>query len=359
MRSPSFIVPHKTRQVHLRDVERPSSIRVLGVKRKNRVRINRVWQFFSYREGKEMGHKSENERLAWARYAVLGPMFGLLVLGLASCDRDDPSMPPDAGPETEKIGQSAVLGSEGPDNRISGGSKESELAMTALGLLDAGQYEQAERILRMEIDEHPENDRLRFLLGIALQKQKQYALAIVELDRSLVSGGKFRERRHADHFRGWCLFYLGRPEASATAFRSHLKVIPDEADSHFGLGVALLEVGDPEAALPAFESAITINVENPDRRRELAKAFIRQGDAYWALDRIEEAQASFQKGIVQFPDHYEGWAKIARAMDRLGDGERAERARYEERQARIRVGAPLDDADPTSASDANSSEASP
>ena len=125
----------------------------------------------------------------------------------------------------------------------------------------------------------------------------------------------------------------------------------------FLVGVALLEVGDPEAALPAFESAIAINEGNPVRRRELAKAFIRRGDAYWALDRIEEAQASFQKGIVQFPDHYEGWAKIARAMDRLGDGERAERARYEERQARIRVGAPLDDADATS--DPSPSEASP
>ena len=305
-----------------------------------------------------MGRHPGHERPSWAKYAVLGPMFGLLVLGLTSCDQYDSSTPPDAGPVTEKIGPSGVLGDKSPDNRISGGAKESELAKTALGLIDAGQYDQAERILNVEIEEHPENDRLRFLLGIALQKQKRYALAIVELDRSLVSGGEFRERRHADHFRGWCLFYLGRPEASATAFRSHLMVVPDEADSHFGLGVALLEVGDPEAALPAFESAIAINEGNPVRRRELAKAFIRRGDAYWALDRIEEAQASFQKGIVQFPDHYEGWAKLARAMDRLGDGERAERARYEERQARIRVGAPTEDPDPSEESNARQKEGS-
>ncbi|MDG2022462.1 MAG: tetratricopeptide repeat protein [Phycisphaerales bacterium] len=224
-------------------------------------------------------------------------------------------------------------------------------------MLDSGRFKEAEELLREEIDEFDERARLRFLLGVALQKQKRYGLAIAELDRSLASARGFPERRHAGHFRGWCLFYLGRPEASAVAFRSHLEVMPEEADSHFGLGVALLETGEPEAALPAFESAIALNQAIPERRRDLAKALIRRGDAYWELDRIDEARASFQKGIVQFPDHYEGWAKLARAMDRLGDPVRAERARYEERQARIRVGAPL--GDPESDSELNSSEGLP
>jgi tetratricopeptide (TPR) repeat protein len=290
--------------------------------------------------------------------AFLGLFFCCVIFTQVGCDPPDPAIRPGAASNKDDAKSVADVDSEEPDNHDFDGSSASQLAETAFGLLDAGRFDEAERLLRGEVDDRAEPDRLRFLLGVALQKQKRYGLAIVELDRSLVSGRSFRERRHADHFRGWCLFYLGRPEASAAAFRSHLEVMPGEADSHFGLGVSLLEVGDPESALPAFESAIALNQGIPDRRRELAKALIRRGDAYWALDRIEEAQASFQKGIVQFPDHYEGWAKLARAMDRLGDGERAERARYEERQARIRVGAPTEDPDPSEESNARQKEGS-
>ncbi len=301
-----------------------------------------------------MNAKSTIQRPPGVQKALLGLMVTLLAVGPTGCDSSDPPVPPDAGPGKNLAGGASDQAQKGLYNLSVEDPADVTLARTALRLLDSGRFKEAEELLREEIDEFDERARLRFLLGIALQKQKRYGLAIAQLDRSLASARGFPERRHAEHFRGWCLFYLGRPEDSAVAFRSHLEVMPDEADSHFGLGVALLETGEPEAALPAFESAIALNQAIPERRRALAKALIRRGDAYWELDRIEEAQASFQKGIVQFPDHYEGWAKLARAMDRLGDPVRAERARYEEQQARIRVGAPL--ADPGSGSESNTSK---
>ena len=240
------------------------------------------------------------------------------------------------------------------ENGMSAMRIDDEAAARILGLLQSGGFETAEAAAMARLEVDSEDARARFLLGVARQKQKRYAAGLAAIDEACASSIAFPERTHAGHFRGWCLFYLGRPEASAVAFRSHLEVMPDEADSHFGLGVALLETGEPEAALPAFESAIALNQAIPERRRDLAKALIRRGDAYWELDRIEDAQMSFQKGIVQFPDHYEGWAKLARAMDRLGDPVRAERARFEEQQARIRVGAPL--GDPESDSELNSSK---
>ena len=285
---------------------------------------------------------------------LLGLMMSLLAMGLPACDSNDPAVLPEQGPGNNFAGEATARIDAGSDNSQVEDPADAMLAQTALRMLDSGRFEEAEALLRNEIDESDERSRLQFLLGIAMQKQKRYGPAIARLDAALASGRAFPERRHAAHFRGWCLFYLGRPEASAVAFRSHLEVMPDEADSHFGLGVALLETGEPEAALPAFESAIALNQAIPERRRDLAKALIRRGDAYWELDRIEDAQMSFQKGIVQFPDHYEGWAKLARAMDRLGDPVRAERARFEEQQARIRVGAPL--GDPESDSELNSSK---
>ncbi len=196
----------------------------------------------------------------------------------------------------------------------------------------------AEDLLSTLRESHPDHPSLQFLQALAVQKQKRYAVALESwnaLDRIEVS---YPERSHLDHYRGWCLFYLGRPEEATQAFRRHLDVVPTEPDSHFGLGVSQLELANPEEALVSLDRAIEIDLGTVDRRRALGKAWIRRGDALWELDRVEDAAHSYHKGVIQFVDHYEGWAKLARAHDRLGSPEDAEWARREEARARARVG---------------------
>ncbi len=209
-------------------------------------------------------------------------------------------------------------------------------------LITGGGFDQAESVLDAMLVDHPGHPRVRFLRALAIQKQKRYEVALVELDALAAEGVAFRDREAIDHFRGWCLFYLGRPREAEVAFDRHLAVRPDVADSEFGRGRALLELGRPEPAVAAFDRALALEAQLPDRRRSRGKAWIRRGDALWALDRFEEATVSFHKGVVQFPDHYEGWAKLATGHERLGDPEKATWARREHDRARRRLGLSVD-----------------
>ena len=270
---------------------------------------------------------------------VTGGVLASLSVLMAGCeDRPGTSLRPTGATPAVPDGGSAgdILSSTAIDEVAAG---------RVLGLLQAGAFEAAEAAATTRLEVDPDDARTRFLLGVARQKQKRYAAGLAAIDEACASSISFPERPHAGHFRGWCLFYLGRPEDAADAFEAHLLVSPEEADSHFGLGVSLLESGRPVMARTSFERAIELNDGREERRRDLAKAWIRLGDTWWETDRPEEARAAYHKGVIRYPDHYEGWEKLARALDRAGDATRAERARNEARNARRRVGAFVEDAD--------------
>ena len=210
-----------------------------------------------------------------------------------------------------------------------------------LQLLENGAFPEAQVAFEAVVADHPDHPRPRLLRAIAIQKQGRYAMALEQLDALVATPADFEGRDSILHFRGWCLFYLGRPREAEEAFERHLTSTPDSADSAFGRGVSLLEVGRPEDALDSLDLALEIETAGPRRRRTVGKIWIRRGDALWELGRIEEATHSFHKGVIQFPDHYEGWAKMGRGHERLGDPDKVEWARREERHARIRVGAPV------------------
>ena len=265
-------------------------------------------------------------------------IVGLLVAGLSSgCGKGEPADGPNsADSSTVETATSAEVPREmlppPTDQRFQLGRQ----------LLVSGRFAEAEVVFEALDGYGPRHPSVAFLHAISVQKQKKYAAALAELDELAGLSVDYPERRGLQHFRGWCLFYLGRPAEAADAFAAHLSVQPDEPDSHFGLGVSRLELGETEAALACFDRAIEIDLGRDDRRRDLAKAWIRRGDALWELGRIEEATASFHKGVIQFPDHYEGWAKLARGHERLGDADKVAWAQREETNARRRVGAPID-----------------
>ena len=211
-----------------------------------------------------------------------------------------------------------------------------------LQLLSGGKFEDARLAFEAVRSDHPNHPRPRFLRAISIQKQKNYAPALVEFDAILSDPRVFKGRESVDHFRGWCLFYLGRPREAEVAFETHLASRPGSPDSQFGRGRSLLELGQPESALIAFDQALELEAAGAGRRRSIGKTWIRRGDALWELDRFEEATKSFHKGVIQFADHYEGWSKLARGHERLGNPDKVAWARGEELRARRRVGVPVD-----------------
>lgn len=213
-------------------------------------------------------------------------------------------------------------------------------------LLRSHQYVQADVVLRAILSDRSSIGRARMLLGIAVQKQKHYAAALALLDEALATKQPFPEALHGGHFRGWCLYYLGRGAEAQAAFETHLALFPNEGDSHFGLGIIALESGQLDTAQQHLERAIELQTSAPARRRELAKAYARLGDVHLARGHIDDARAAYHTAVIRWPDHYEAWAKLARVLDRLDRGEEAARARIECEHARTRSGrsVPTDDA---------------
>lgn len=205
-------------------------------------------------------------------------------------------------------------------------------------MLGTGSFAEAEVVLATWSAERPDDARLRFLLGLAIQKQRRYDRARELLESSIAGDADFPERKHADHFIGWCLYYLGEPEASAARFRRHLERVPDEPDSTFALGLIALDAGDLDEAERRLSRAIELQSGADASPRDLAKALARLGDVRGQRDLHAEAEELYMRSLAKYPNSVEVWEKLARVRDRLGKEPEAAIARVEAGRARARLG---------------------
>jgi tetratricopeptide (TPR) repeat protein len=244
-------------------------------------------------------------------------LASLAVAGLLSCDGEPPAPAAPPAPESPL---------------------EADLRWPVVQrMLGGGSFAEAEVVLAAWRAERPANARLNFLLGLAIQKQRRYQQARELLESSL-GGEDFPERRHADHFLGWCHYYLGEPEASAERFRRHLELVPDEPDSTFALGLIALDAGELDEAEARFARAIDLQAGPEANRRDLAKALARLGDVREQRDRHAEAEELYMQSLAKYPNSVEVWEKLARVRDRLGKEREAASARHEAGRARERRG---------------------
>jgi tetratricopeptide (TPR) repeat protein len=269
--------------------------------------------------------------------------IGVLVLmGPGACEQDESMQVSEPGPPQRGIGEVVGVDAQGRSWRegpvLEQQWPDDPRVSIAKELLGGGKYPEAELVFTTVLSENSQVARARFLRAIAIQKQKHYQRALAELDVAIASGQAFPERSHGEHFRGWCLYHLGRTGEAGEAFSAHVEAHPEEGDSHFGLGVVAMELGNlPEAQL-YFERAIELQRGMPSRLREIAKAHARLGDVHLAFNRLDLARESYHQAVIRWPDHHEAWAKLARVLDRLDRPEQAERARKEHRNARLRMG---------------------
>ena len=246
------------------------------------------------------------------------------------------------GEESTTDKPSSVSEGSGALKSPSGNDPRFEIARR---LLRSGDFNGTEVLLEAILAEHPDNARAMFLLGVSIQKQKRYEAALARFDSAIKMNQSFPEEAHEDHFRGWCLYHLGRLDEAKSAFNAHAELFPDEGDTQFGLGIIALDQGDLELATTHLERAIELQSSLDGRKREVAKAHARLGDVHLGLDRLDDARESYHTAVKRWPDHYEAWSKLARVLDRVGEPEMAERARAEEVKARQRTGRPVEGMD--------------
>lgn len=206
-------------------------------------------------------------------------------------------------------------------------------------LLSSSRFGDAKLVAETVVTQQPTVARAEFYLGLALVKLKQYEQARPHLERAAASGQAFPERKHVPHFLGWASYHLGELDRAREEFLDHLEVVPDEADSLFGLGVISFDQDELDAAEARFHEAIAVQKGPNASRRDVSKAWIRLGDVAMRRGDAEEAEKAYMDGLALYPNHYEGWAKLARARDRLGKTKQAESARNEERRAIARLNA--------------------
>lgn len=198
---------------------------------------------------------------------------------------------------------------------------------TALGMMRSGAFDAAVLTARTVIKANPNVDRAQAILGIALNKQKQYAEAREALEKARASTQPYPEKKHVAHFLGWCTYHLGDLEAARAAFNEHLKAVPDEPDSTFGLGLVELGEDKLDAAQACFEKALKGFSEPKPRANDQARVLTRMADLALRRDDVAAAEALLDRAIRASPVQHETWSKIARVKDRLGKTAEADAAR--------------------------------
>lgn len=183
----------------------------------------------------------------------------------------------------------------------------------AVILVDAGEFELAEKHLRTGLERNPED---AFLL-------EQYVALLQETDRleearALSSFAIERQPavaaivlRHAS-----ILQAFGEPEAALPLFQRALAINPDEPRLRSAYAVALRILGRPSEALMEFEQALAIDANYPLALTGYA-AVLRD------LGRGPEAVSVLERRLTRTPDHAPTHAVLGVTLAELGELEEA------------------------------------
>jgi len=197
----------------------------------------------------------------------------------------------------------------------------------ALEMLRKGSYEAAASTARAVLSSNDGIDRARAILGIALNKSKRYDDARAMLEKAASSTQPYPERRHAPHFLGWCCYHLGDLAAARAAFEEHLRRVPGEPDSTFGLALIALDEDRLDDADKFFAAALKGFSEPKPRGVDQARVLTRMADLALRRDEVSKAEELLDRAVKASALQHETWSKIARVKDRLGKTAEADAAR--------------------------------
>ncbi|NTV53104.1 MAG: tetratricopeptide repeat protein [Candidatus Firestonebacteria bacterium] len=153
----------------------------------------------------------------------------------------------------------------------------------------------------------------QFNLGLAFYKLERYAEAREALDRCLgLNRGDARAHAQVDgptnQILGIIYFNQVKNDRKAVEyFRKSLKSLPDDADTHYALGLAYLRLKEYPESLAAFDRALACG------RRPDADVAYQRGTALAALGKEVEAQAAYLEALKlkpAFPEVLENLALI-------------------------------------------------
>lgn len=188
----------------------------------------------------------------------------------------------------------------------------SALLQSAVGLMQAGKFSEAESVLAEGLQASPGDVEARHLRAMALSQMGRFDEGRVEFN-SLVN--KHSQPHAVLSNLGNLERRAGNPAAAANAYREALKRHPGFADAEFNLAIVLLETGDPEEAAGLFQ---TLAKRLPDPLPALNGL----GNALSALERHDDAMKAFDRALARRPDAVGvriNRAAVCRAAGRLDE----------------------------------------
>jgi tetratricopeptide (TPR) repeat protein len=164
-------------------------------------------------------------------------------------------------------------------------------AIEARALEALGREDEADALLASALATNPDDPDLLSAYAERLRKQGKDADAETALIRA-VAKSPFHQR--ARRQLGQLLQESGRSQDAVKVYEEMLRIMPDDAETHYAIGSVLLEE-DPTAALPHLEEASRLA---PSQTRFLTSL----GVAYLKTGRRSEAEATLRRAIVLSPD---------------------------------------------------------
>tara|TARA_R110002111_G_scaffold203713_2_gene268545 strand:+ start:6731 stop:8089 length:1359 start_codon:yes stop_codon:yes gene_type:complete len=155
-------------------------------------------------------------------------------------------------------------------------------------LIQAGQLQEALRLLTRIVDEHPDVPVYQIKLARVLLDIEQDDLASKVLDRALEL---HPESSELNRLRGLVYFRSEDWSNAALKFRQAVSLKPDHTPAYFNLGETFLKLNDREAALDAFQQAVRCQSNLAAAHRIIAELLLEKGEREAALKHLKTALA--------------------------------------------------------------------
>jgi tetratricopeptide (TPR) repeat protein len=190
----------------------------------------------------------------------------------------------------------------------------------AVSLIKTGSYDEGVRRLKAMADADPNSTDehsadLHRMLGSAFADQHEYVTALEEYRKSLTINPD-QEQTH--YLAGLALIRSGHPKDAVEELRTALKISPTDASAKYHLAFSLIQVRELEEARTLLQEVIQQDPKHADAYYELGKLQLEQGDTKGSV-------LSLENGIKANPEadyiHYQ----LAMAYRRDSRNEDAER----------------------------------